>query len=660
MRVLLVTPPLLQLNTPYPATPHLCGFLRSRGIDAVQADAGLEWILGLLGRAGLARVREALAAAPAEVRDRPSVRTFLLHADRILTVADAALAFLQSRDFGLAHRIAGRELLPEGGRFAQLGPPGEEAEYLDWAFGSLGIVDRARYFATLFFEDQADAIAAGIDPHFGFARYAESLARSPAELDPLLAELERDDRLTTQALDELTRDLCARHAPDVVGMTLPFPGTVLGALRMARTLRRAAPAVRIVWGGGWVNTELRSTSDPRLFDLVDAICYDDGEQPLLALLRHWANAAPASALVRTRRRDAPPPVLPVGDAARRARDDVPMDERGTPTYAGLPLTAYPALIDDLNPMQRLWSDTRWNKLVLAHGCYWRKCTFCDTSLPYICRYEPTRPEIIVDRVEALIAETGCRGFHFVDEAAPPALLRDVARELCRRELVVSFWGNIRFEKTFTPALCAELARAGCIAVTGGIETPHPRLLELVNKGVTLEQVARVTHAFSQCGIRVHAYLIYGAPTETVQETVDGLEVVRQLFAAGCLDSGFWHRLAVTAHAPMGQRPESFGVRLLATEPARFAHNDVPFADATGVDHDPLGAGLRRAVYNYMHGLGIDADVRTWFDVAVPRARLDRGFVRRVLAGLAAPRSRPRGRPVLKGRPRRGARTPSRR
>lgn len=63
----------------------------------------------------------------------------------------------------------------------------------------------------------------------------------------------------------------------------------------------------------------------------------------------------------------------------------------------------------------------------------------------------------------------------------------------------------------------------------------------MEKGVTIAQVARVTDGFTQAGIMVHAYLMYGFPTQTTQETIDSLEVVRQLFQAGIVQSGYWHR-----------------------------------------------------------------------------------------------------------------------
>jgi radical SAM superfamily enzyme YgiQ (UPF0313 family) len=230
----------------------------------------------------------------------------------------------------------------------------------------------------------------------------------------------------------------------------------------------------------------------------------------------------------------------------------------------------------LNPMHRLWSDGRWNKLTVAHGCYWKKCSFCDVSLDYIGRYDASPPPTLVDRIESIIEETGQTGFHFVDEAAPPKALKALAEELARNR-AISWWGNIRFEKSFTPELCLQLADSGCIAVSGGLEVASDRLLKLMQKGVSVEQVARVTRAFSDAGILVHAYLMYGFPTQTVQDTVDALEYVRQLFAAGCIQSGFFHRFVCTVHSPVGLHPEAVRRDFeKPLPPVSFAKNDVGF------------------------------------------------------------------------------------
>ncbi|HEX5060210.1 MAG TPA: radical SAM protein [Kofleriaceae bacterium] len=638
VRLLLITPPMTQLNTPYPATAYLMGFLRQHAaeldLELAQADASIELFLRVFSRAGIQRILDELTARAADTDEEmpPSIAHFLEHGAAYVATVDSVVRFLQGSDPGFALRVVGRELLPEGPRFASTdqGPGESDDDPLSWAFGGLGIADRAKYLASLYIDDLADVIRDGIAPDFELARYAERLAASAPTFDALGEALEGEPTLVDTMLDELTAELHARHRPDVVGLSVPFPGNVYGALRIARRMKALAPATRVILGGGYVNTELRELSDPRVFEYVDFITLDDGESPMRALLDHLRD--PAKPLFRTFVRD--------GGAVRLVSDgehhDVPIAAAGTPTYTGLPLTRYLSLFEMLNPMHRLWSDGRWNKLTIAHGCYWKQCTFCDVSLDYIARYDRAPADLLVDRIEAMIAETGQTGFHFVDEAAPPAAMEALAKRLIERNVIITWWTNVRFEKAFTPELAELLARSGCVAVSGGLEVASDRLLKLMKKGVTVEQVARVTRAFTDAGIMVHAYLMYGFPTETAQDTIDALERVRQLFAEGCLQSAFWHRFTATVHSPIGKQPELFGIKLRKGAPMpTFAKNDVAFDDPTGCDHDFFADGLRKAVYNYMHGLGLDTDPRTWFrrgrGVAVPKVSVAPDLIRRALA-----------------------------
>ena len=528
MKVLLLTPPMVQVNTPYPATAYLTGFLRThareRGVIAVQDDPALALVLRLLSRDGLASVRLELerrrrgarrgagprakvshGAAPEEPR---AVTFFLEEADRYLATVDAVVRFLQGGDPSLALRIAGRAFLPEGPRFAALregvAPEAHDDDddagnqTLAWAFGALGLIDRAKYLASLYVDDLADVVREGVDPRFELSRYGDSLAASAPTFDALREALDGPPTLIDGWLDEIATELTHRHAPDLVALTVPFPGNVYGAFRIARAVKRARPEAVVAMGGGYVNTELRGLSDPRVFDDVDYVTLDDGETPLLALIDHLrAGRDPRAPLLRTMLREEGR-VVTHSDPSLH---DVPHGKTGTPTYDGLPLPLYLSLVEMLNPMHRLWSDGRWNKLTVAHGCYWKKCTFCDVTLDYIGRYDPISADLLVDRIVALVAETGQTGFHFVDEAAPPAALRALAERLIARNVTITWWGNIRFEKTFTPALAALLARSGCVAVSGGLEVASDRLLALMKKGVTVAQVARlVATRFTDAGV----------------------------------------------------------------------------------------------------------------------------------------------------------------
>lgn len=626
-RILSVIPPMTQLNTPYPSTAYLTGFLRSRGIEATQDDIALKLVLELFSPAGLRAMHERVKAMPHKKRSA-TLQCFDEQFERYLATITPAVAFLQGRDPSIGHRICGRNFLPEGPRFESLDVfiDDEGGDPLAWAFGSLGVQDRARHLATLYLNDVADVLREAVDSRFEFVRYAESLAQSQASFEPMARALAAAPTLVDSTLQNLTKIAVDRSKPNLVLISVPFPGSVYAAFRIAQTIKAYAPSIVIALGGGYVNTELRELKEARVFDYFDYVMLDDGEQPILALLEHLDGKRPRLNLVRTFTR--------VDGAVRyfnNSEPDVPFAEVGTPTWDGLPLDQYLSLLDMLNPMHRLWSDGRWNKLTVAHGCYWKKCSFCDVSLDYIGRYDGAPAELLVDRIEEIIAETGQTGFHFVDEAAPPKALKSLADELQKRNRAISWWGNIRFEKSFTPELCNQLAYSGCIAISGGLEVASDRLLKLMKKGVSVDQVARVTRAFSDAGILVHAYLMYGFPTQTVQDTVDALEYVRQLFAEGCIQSGYFHRFACTVHSPVGLNPAEYGIKLKTLPPGGFARNDVEFIDPTGVDHNALGVGLNKALYNYMYGIGLDQDVRSWFDFKVPKTRVPKNFIASALS-----------------------------
>jgi hypothetical protein len=302
LRILSLIPPMTQLNTPYPSTAYLTGFLRTRGLHADQADLSLGLALQLLSADGLDAIGERVRALPQKQRT-PVVRFFAEHVEVYRATVSSTVRFLQGRDPSLAHRIASRRYLPEGPRFLPvdqylLAGPGQ-GDALAWAFGALGLQDRAKHLATLYLNDLADVIRDAIDPRFEFVRYAESLAASQPTFDQLHTALRAPETLVDQSLDALTRRTLARYAPNLVLVTAPFPGNVYGAFRIAQTIKRMHPTVVTVLGGGYCNTELRSMHEPRVFDYFDFVTLDAGERPLLALIEHLEHRRPPERLVRT-------------------------------------------------------------------------------------------------------------------------------------------------------------------------------------------------------------------------------------------------------------------------------------------------------------------------------------------------------------------------
>jgi hypothetical protein len=616
----LVTPPFTQLNTPYPATAYIKGFLNTKGITSTQADLGIEVILDLFSKKGLEGLFLHAEASSDQKKSLNAKRIIALKNEYIKTV-DAVISFLQGKNPTLALQICQEDFLPEASRFEQL-------EELDWAFGAMGTQDKAKHLATLYLEDISDFIIECVDPNFGFSRYAERLGRSANSFDELYEVLNQDYTYMDEILIKILEERIAEIQPKLFLISVPFPGNLYAAFRCAQYVKQHYPEIKISMGGGFPNTELRSLSDQRVFEFFDYITLDDGELPIELLYDAITKKQVFNLYKRTF-------LLENGTVVYKndaLRSDYKQLDVGTPDYSDLQLDRYISVIEIVNPMHRMWSDGRWNKLTMAHGCYWGKCTFCDISLDYIKVYEPVAAKLIVDRIEELSEKTGQNGFHFVDEAAPPALMREVALEILRRGISVTWWTNIRFEKSFTRDLCVLLKASGCIAVSGGLEVASDRLLKLIDKGVTVEQVAQVTRNFTEAGVMVHAYLMYGYPTQTVQETVDSLEMVRQLFEAGILQSGFWHQFAMTAHSPVGMYPEKFGVVKETEQIGTFANNDINYIDKTGIDHDKFSYGLKKSLFNFMHGICFDYKLQDWFDFKIPKTTIPSDFIDQALVG----------------------------
>ena len=599
--LLLITPPFTQLNTAYPATSYLKGFLEEFEISVSHCDLSIELFTSVFSSDFIPSIfREAEDLGNNHYPGLKAMKE--LYISRI----DVVIAFLQKQDVETAHKILEADFLPPGHRLLKVNTE------IEWEVGEIGIIDKAKHFSTLFIEEIGDFIQANVDEFFAFTKYAEQIATSASSFDQIDEFLNYQPTLVEDEMLNILEEKIKAHAPELIGFTIPFPGNLFAALRCAQFVKQFYPDIHVAFGGGYCNTELRSLEDPRIFEIVDFISLDDGEGPLLKMVNYIEGSIDLNELERT---------FVLEDDKVVYKNNLPNTiyhhkSLPAPNYVGLPFEKYVSFLDVVNPMHRMWTDKRWNKLTISHGCYWRQCSFCDVSLDYIGNYQITTAEDLVDKIEKIINDTGITGFHFVDEAAPPSMLRALSKTLIERKLSITWWTNIRFEKTFDFELCELMSKSGCIAVTGGLEVASDRLLAKMKKGVDIAQVTRVTHNFSKVGILVHAYLMYGFPTETQQETIDSLEVVRQLFEKDCIQSAFWHQFTTTVHSPIGKNPNDFGIILTGPVFQGFAQNDLWHEDPVGADHPKYTKGLNLALNSYLNNVGYEKDVQDWFDFPV--------------------------------------------
>ena len=412
-----------------------------------------------------------------------------------------------------------------------------------------------------------------VDPEFGFSRYAEAECRVVGDFSKLVKLVNRRgvmdkplQRHLKAAMDEVK--------PTVVGVTCPFPGTLVGAFKIAKYIRKHCPEVKLLLGGGYVSTELREMTDRRPYRYFDEFQLDEGYEPLMRVM--------VGRSVPDRRNHHQTQISFCNDCGAqglRARPNFSVPAFVKPSYRGIDWNEYFDVVETDNFVTNLWNSGKWVKLVMARGCYWHKCAFCDVVLPYIGCFRLPDPVDIVDAMEEFASHPSSLvprpSFHFVDEAMPPKVIKGMCEEIIRRKLKVEWWGNIRFDAAFTPSLCKLMAKAGCIAVTGGLECANDRLLKLMNKGITLAGAEKVLKSFKAAKIFVHAYLMYDFPTETKAEQKGAERYVKELAKKGLVQSCFWHRFALTVHSPIAKDPEKFGI-IVKPSVSTFARNELQY------------------------------------------------------------------------------------
>lgn len=600
-KILFITPPFTQLNTAYPATAYLKGFLEEHNIYVPHCDLSIELFTAIFTSDFICSIFQ--EAVDLENYHYPEVSEMkALYISRV----DVVIGFLQKQDIETANKILEADFLPLGHRLLNVNTQ------IKWEVGDIGVIDKAKHYATLFIEEIGDFIQANVDEFFAFTKYAEQIATSASSFDHLEEILSYQPTIIEEKMLDILVAQIKKHDPNLVCFTIPFPGNLFAALRCSQFIKQLFPGIHIAFGGGYCNTELRALKDPIIFEFIDFISLDNGEGPLLKIVSYLEGKVSINELERTF-------VLENNQVVYKNKIPNTIYHHKnlpSPNYSGLPFDKYVSFLDVVNPMHRMWTDARWNKLTISHGCYWKQCSFCDVSLDYIGNYQNTTATDLVDKIEKIIKDTGITGFHFVDEAAPPKMLRALSNTLIERNVIITWWTNIRFEKTFDFELCELMAKSGCIAVTGGLEVASDRLLSKMKKGVDIAQVTRVTNNFSENNIMVHAYLMYGFPTQTEQETIDSLEVVRQLFEKNCIQSAFWHQFTTTIHSPIGQNPEEFSIKITGPVFEGFAQNDLYHEDSQGADHTKYTKGLNLALHNYLNKVGFKEKLQHWFDFPV--------------------------------------------
>ena len=661
MNVVTIIPPLVQLNAPYPSGAYLTSFFKKEGHAAHWSDLSIELFYEIFSRGGLEKLfslSEKTALAMADKAEKNgddntafNIRRYISQKTNWIEWIDFITGVLSgggARE--KEHQFLYSPFAPRGQRMEnfleQLSEEGREPS-----------VDDVRFLCSYALADLADYITAVFDKEFSLIRYAEALTvdeRTFAEVEkgldsPILEHFYKPvlERLVT----ERSRSDFVSDEKTLICISIPFAGTFIPALYTACFLKsQYGQKVFICIGGGFVNTELRDLRDASLGKCIDAISYDRGYGSYKALMVECSRSERIetimSPLYKMRLFKNGKVIEPVWSDEKYEKYETEITAQIIPDYSDIDFSRYLRMCDDKNAMHRIWTDGAWIKAYLAHGCYWHRCAFCDTKLDYVCAYRPVVVQNLYEGLLKTAREKNVYGIHFVDEAMPPVALKKFALENARHGNPLYFWGNIRFEKTFTKDLAAFLSYCGLGGVSAGLEVAAESGLENINKGTDISSVVSACAALKEAGVLVHAYMIFGFWYDTAQTIIDSMETLRQFYSTGLLDSCFWHKFVLTKNSTVyTEWKEGKQNALQPVEPKSdkkgglFAGNNIHFKGEN--QYDKFQVPLENSLNNWMHGNGLEKKVQKWFDFTVPPPTVERDFIEKKI-GEYEEKNRKRG------------------
>ncbi len=657
MKTIIIQPPLVQLNTPYPSGAYLLSFFKQLYSENVfWFDLSTELFHKIFCRSGIEHIfsrasGKALKLArqfenQGDENSAFQLRRYVAEQNSWCEWIDAIVQILCG-----SYKFSGREFVHEFVRSAYV-PRGNRVETYLSNLNRDVFSDDAQILASLSLADLADFISVCYDKNFSLIRYAENLATSVSSFDEILQNL--DSPILTDFLRPLLHEKLLQETQADFQMqdtlfciSVPFPGCFVSALFCAREIKNLfGKKAFISIGGGYVNTELRDVKEKRLFDFCDVLSFDKGYGSYFKLFEIFKQnnfdieetrsflRNQDSSFYKLRYLNNKNIVVPQLDNDAKYENF----EKQTlvsiiPDFSSIDFSKYPRLSDDQNPMHRIWNDGAWIKAFMAYGCYWHRCTFCDTSLDYVKNYCSTNISNLFDGLYKQAEIAKVYGIHFVDEACPPAALQKFVLKnlnISKTKQKFTFWGNIRFEKTFSRDLADLLAKGGLTAVSAGIEVATGKGLNSVNKGTDIENIISACCAFKEAGILIHSYMIFGFWNQSEQDLIDSMETLRQMFAAGLLDSAFWHKFSLTKHSTVfrewkeGKHPE---LKPIVNE-NQFAENALSFEGEE--QSEKYSEPLNSALNFWMEGKKLSKNVESYFPFKMPKPSVQKNFVENLI------------------------------
>lgn len=283
---------------------------------------------------------------------------------------------------------------------------------------------------------------------------------------------------------------------EFVAISVVIPNQIIPMLSLCYQLKKQKKNIHICIGGScFSKIYYKIDIFDEIFKYFDSILMFEGEETLSKLILNLENDVTLENI----------PNLIYKDKDKIIYNDIKksnidLELLPPPIYGGLKLKEY-ASPEIILPY------------FISRSCYWGKCSFCDHDFGHDGKYRIKSVKKVIEDILILKNNYGSKYIYFVDEAIPPGYLDRLCDSLILNNVEITWFTCIKASEQFTEQLCEKMKKAGCVLVFIGIESCSEKVLNDMNKGITLKDIEVATNNLALSGIWVHGFLINDFPTE---------------------------------------------------------------------------------------------------------------------------------------------------
>ena len=328
-----------------------------------------------------------------------------------------------------------------------------------------------------------------------------------------------------------------KQKSDYIGISINSSNQIIAGLTLANMLKKRTKAHISIGGNHFGRVADSLEKYPEFFELFcDSVSLEEGEIPVYKLAQYVNKEISIEEVPNLM-------YLKEGKIVKNPIiEPLKLNDMKMPSLKGYDFKSYftPEIV---MPFQT------------SRGCYWRKCSFCDHDFGMY--YNIKNLDKLIEEIKYFKENYGISKFEFIDEAISPSYLKEMSQRLIDEKIDIQFFCDARLETGFSKEVLELANKAGLKMVLWGYESGSRKIMDLINKGIDVENRLKILRDAREAGIFNFAFIFFGFPAETKEDAMMTIDEICS--NTDIINTYGKSQFTMGKHTKLREAPEKYGV-----------------------------------------------------------------------------------------------------